>query len=233
MVREMLKRFIQWLKKLFQSLFGRKPTATKAAINVEKEPAPPLTDTDLEFLFTELLEGVHQARGQTWALKWLQNIEHRVSKERWVEWLRRFGDRLLAAPTPNNELAARLVQLGDLGVGEIGDVAYDIGMQLLTRNSGEPVWEYDGPDALTTNFAAPDSYIQQGEIEAGDNSVSEADYQTVTLEQLFGMMQEDQDLRQQIAQQLAIESDDPEVIIKELIHQYYTPNQSNSDEAQA
>lgn len=230
MVGEMLKRFIQWLKKLFQSLFGRKTTSTKAAINIEKEPAPPLTDTDLEFLFTELLEGVHQARGQAWAIKWLQNIEHRVSKERWIEWLRRFGDRLLAAPTPNNELAARLVQLGDLGVGEVGDVAYEIGMQLLTRNSGsgEPVWEYDGPDAFSTDFSS-DSHVEP----AAENSASEADYQTVTLEQLFGMMQEDSDLRQQIAQQLAIESDDPEVIIKELINQYYTPSQSNSDEVQA
>lgn len=232
MVREMLKRLVQWLKKLFQSLFGRKPTSTKAAINVEKEPAPPLSDTDLEFLFTELLEGVHQARGQAWAIKWLQNIEHRVSKERWIEWLRRFGDRLLAAPTPNNELAARLVQLGDLGVGEVGDVAHEIGMQLLTRNSGEPVWEYDGPDTAST-ISIPDSYLEPEEAEAAENTAAEGDYQTVTLEQLFGMMQEDQDLRQQIAQQLSLESDDPEVIIKELINQYYTPNQSNSDEAQA
>ncbi|WP_242056359.1 MULTISPECIES: hypothetical protein [unclassified Nostoc] len=232
MVGEMLKRFVQWLKKLFQSLFGRKPTSKKATISVETEPAPPLGDTDLEFLFTELLEGVNQARGQAWAIKWLQNIEHRVPKERWLEWLRRFGDRLLAAATPNNELASRLVQLGDLGVGEIGDLAYQIGMQLLTRNSAEPVWEYDGPDAVNT-FAAPESYPQAGEAEIAGNAAAEGDYQTVTLEQLFGMMQEDHDLRQQIAQQLAIESDDPEVIIKELINQYYTPNESNSDEAQA
>jgi hypothetical protein len=232
MVGEMLKRFVQWLKKLFQSLFGRKATSKKATINVEKEPAPPLSDTDLEFLFTELLEGVHQARGQAWAQKWLQNIEHRVSKERWLEWLRRFGDRLLAAPTPNNELASRLVQLGDLGVGEVGDVAYEIGMQLLTRTSGEPVWEYDGPDAVNP-FTATDNYAPPGETEAANLAAEGGDYQTVTLEQLFGMMQEDSDLRQQIAQQLAIESDDPEVIIKELINQYYTPGQSNSDEAQA
>ncbi|MBD2435253.1 hypothetical protein H6G69_00365 [Nostoc sp. FACHB-110] len=228
----MLKRFIQWLKKLFQGLFGRKSTSPKTAASIEKEPAPLLSDTDLEFLFTELLEGVHQARGQAWALKWFQNIEHRVSKERWIEWLGRFGNRLLAAPNPNNELAARLVQLGDLGVGDIGDVAYEIGMQLLTRNSGEPIWEYDGPDVISTNFAAPDSYVESQDI-ATEDTGTETDYQTVTLEQLFGMMQEDPDLRKQIAQQLAIDSDDAEEIIKELINQYYTPNQSNSDEAQA
>lgn len=233
MVWQMLKRLIQWLKNLFQSLFGRKPTPKKAEVNIQPESAPPLSDTDLEFLFTELLEGVHQARGQAWALKWLHNIEHRVSTERWIEWLRRFGERLLAAPTPNNELAARLVQLGDLGVGELGDEAYEIGMQLLTRNSGEPIWEYDGPDAFSPNLPAAESYVGQEETETADNYAPEEDYQTVTLEQLFGMMQEDQNLRQQISQQLGIESDDPEVIIQELVHQYYTPSSASSDETLA
>ncbi|MBD2596637.1 hypothetical protein H6G74_20210 [Nostoc spongiaeforme FACHB-130] len=225
----MLKRLIRWLKNLFQSLFGGKSTPKTADVNVSQEPAPPLSDTDLEFLFTELLEGVHQARGQAWAIKWLHNIEHRVSTERWLEWLHRFGERLLAAPTPNNELAARLVQLGDLGVGELGDEAYEIGMQLLTRNSGETIWEYDGPDAFSNNSPSEDDQILQ--TETTDDSASEADYQTVTLEQLFSMMQEDENLRQQISQQLGIESDDAEVIIKELVHQYYMPSNAPSDEA--
>nr|WP_242054649.1 hypothetical protein [Nostoc sp. FACHB-190] len=231
MVGQMLKRLIQWLKNLFQSLFGGKSTPKTADVNVSQEPAPPLSDTDLEFLFTELLEGVHQARGQAWAIKWLHNIEHRVSTERWLEWLHRFGERLLAAPTPNNELAARLVQLGDLGVGELGDEAYEIGMQLLTRNSGETIWEYDGPDVFSNNSSSDDDQILQ--TETTDDSASEADYQTVTLEQLFSMMQEDENLRQQISQQLGIESDDAEVIIKELVHQYYMPSSAPSDEATA
>lgn len=142
MVQQMLRRLVQWLKSFFQGLFGggRKQTAVKTSPNVTKQPAPPLGDTDLEFLFTELLEGVHQARGQAWAVKWLQKIEHRVTTAQWVEWLRRFGEKLLASSSPNNELAARLVQLGELGVGELGDVAYDIGMQVLSRNQGEPIW---------------------------------------------------------------------------------------------
>jgi hypothetical protein len=174
-------------------------------------PAPPLTDSDLEFLFNELIEGVHQARGKDWAQKWLDNIEHRVSTEHWIQWLRRFGGRLLASPTPNNELAARLVQLGELGVGEVGKVAYEVGMQLLTRVSREPIWEYDGPDALNTTVPT--------------NGVT----QTVTLDQLLVMLQQDQNLRQQIAQQLAIETDDPQLIVQELINQHYAASQSNTD----
>lgn len=227
----MLKRLIQWLKKFFQRLFGANQTLGKAGANVQKEPPPPLTDTDLEFLFTELLEGVHQARGQAWAQKWLDNIEHRVSTERWVEWLRRFGERLLAAPTPNNELASRMVQLGELEVGEVGNVAYDIGMQLLTRVGGEPIWEYEGPDAVKQTPAPAQTLDQQEEVVEVEN-LPEGEYQTITLDQLFVLIQQDENLRNQISQQLGIETDDPEIIIQALLNQFHAANESNSNQAE-
>ncbi|AKG21548.1 hypothetical protein [Calothrix sp. 336/3] len=217
----MLKRLIQWLKKLFQNLFGGKGKAGGKVDNrVEKAPPPPLTDTDLEFLFTQLLEGVHQARGQAWALKWLHNIEHRVPTERWVDWLQRFGDKLLASATPNNELASRLVALGEIEVGKVGDTAYDIGMQLLTRNQEEPIWEYGGPDGEgeAIDFQVATQGEESSTIAEGEE-LPEGEFQTVTLEELLGMMQEDENLRQLIAQQLGIETDDPEVIIQALIQQ--------------
>lgn len=198
---------------------------------MEKEPAPLLSDTDLEFLFNELLQGVHQARGEAWAQKWLHNIEHRITTQEWVEWLGRFGDRLLASPTPNNEMAARLVQLGELNVGEIGDVAYNIGMQLLTRNEGEPVWEYEGPDAFSTSLS---SEVVAPVLESADapENLPEGEYQTVTLEQLFVMLQEDENLRQQIAQQLAVETDDPQVLVQALISQLYPDGQSTTEQTE-
>jgi hypothetical protein len=231
MVQQMLKRLFQWLKKLFQSLFGGKQTASKSRGNVQKEPAPPLSDTDLEFLFNELLQGVHQARGEAWAQKWLHNIEHRITTQDWVEWLGRFGDRLLASPTPNNEMAARLVQLGELKVGEIGDVAYNIGMQLLTRNEGEPVWEYEGPDAFSTPLPSEGTVSVSESADAPEN-LPEGEYQTVTLEQLFVMLQEDENLRQQIAQQLAVETDDPQVLVQALISQLYPAGQSTTEQTE-
>ncbi|MDF5709117.1 MAG: hypothetical protein PUP90_15990 [Nostoc sp. S4] len=227
----MLKRLVQWLKKLFQSLFGRKQTASKVRGNVQKEPAPPLSDTDLEFLFNELLQGVHQARGEAWARKWLDNIEHRIPSERWVEWLRRFGERLLASPTPNNEMAARLVELGELGIGEITDVAYSIGMQLLTRNQGEPIWEYEGPDAMSTTLPPPVNITTSEELDGKEN-LPEGEYQTVTLEELFVMLQQDENLRQQIAQQLAVDTDDPQVLVQALISQLYPGGQSIPDQTE-
>ncbi|WP_373528529.1 hypothetical protein [Nostoc sp.] len=225
----MLKRLFQGLKKLFQSLFGGKQTASKSRGNVQKEPAPPLSDTDLEFLFTELLQGVHQARGEAWARKWLHNIEHRIPTERWVEWLGRFGDRLLASASPNNEMAARLVQLGELGIGEVGDVAYSIGMQLLTRNQSEPIWEYQGPDAVSkTLLFEPIAPVSES-ADAPENP-PEGEYQTVTIEELFVMLQEDENLRQQIAQQLAVETDDPQVLVQALINQLYPAGESTTEQ---
>ncbi|WP_414570802.1 hypothetical protein [Nostoc sp. CCY 9925] len=231
MVQQMLKRLVQWLKKLFQSLFGGKQTISKARGIVQKEPAPPLGDTDLEFLFNELLQGVNQARGEAWARKWLHNIEHRITTERWVEWLRRFGERLLASPTPNNEMAARLVQLGELGIGEMTDVAYNIGMQLLKRNQGEPILEYEGPDAVNTTLPSKPTAPVSEEVYEGEN-LPEGEYQTVTLEELFVMLQHDENLRHQIAQQLAVETDDPELLVQALISQLYSGGQSATEQTE-
>ena len=220
----MFKRLIQWIKNLFRRLFGDKHNSSVSSSETQKPP-PPLNNTDLEFLFVELLEGVHQARGQTWALKWLKNLENRVSTERWVEWLDSFGDKLLAAPTPNNELASRMVQLGELGIGEIGDVAHNIGMELLTRNQSDPIWEYEGPDGDGNNSSAtPQTSSQRIEIkkeEINEENLPEGEYQTVSLEQLYEMIQQDENLRQMIAQQLGVKTDDPELIMQKLINQYY------------
>ena len=128
-MQQMLRRLVQRFIKFIRGIFGGKqtPSMKEKGMQVVRE-LPELTNSDLEFLFTQLLEGVHQARGQHWALRWLQNIEHRVSLKRWLEWLGHFGNKVLASSAPNYELASRMVELGELEIGEIGDVAYDIGV---------------------------------------------------------------------------------------------------------
>jgi hypothetical protein len=220
MVHQMFKRLIQWLKKFFRQ-FGGKQNLTPSREQVPKAVVPPLTDTDLEFLFTELLEGVHQIKGQTWAQKWLHNLEHRVSTQQWLEWLNRFGDRLLASSKPHNELAARLVQLGELGVGEISNLSYDIGMKVLTGNPGEPVWEYEGPDAVENNLLIPANT---------EENLPEGEYKTVSLDELLMMLQQDEALCEQISQQLGVETNNPEEIIQVLVSQYNEANESSESQ---
>jgi len=217
----MFKRLIQWLKKFFRHLFGGKQNFTPSREQVPNAVVPPLTDTDLEFLFTELLAGVHQVKGQTWAQKWLHNLEHRVSTQQWLEWLNRFGDRLLASSKPHNELAARLVQLGELGVGEISNLSYDIGMKVLTGNPGEPVWEYEGPDAVENNLLIPANT---------EENLPEGEYKTVSLDELLMMLQQDEALCEQISQQLGVETNNPEEIIQVLVSQYNEANESSESQ---
>ncbi|RAM51780.1 MAG: hypothetical protein C6Y22_09625 [Hapalosiphonaceae cyanobacterium JJU2] len=158
----MLKWLLQWVKKLWKSPYGRKQTAgSKAMAGYQVvQQLPELTNADLEFLFTQLLEGVYQARGQYWAIKYLQRMEHRISTERWIEWLLNFGEKLLTSPAPNNHIAERMVQLGELRIGMIGDLAYDIGTRLLTRNLGGQYWqthveELEIPDPAPTPVSLP------------------------------------------------------------------------------
>ncbi|MHC5739169.1 CHAT domain-containing protein [Nostoc sp.] len=173
----MLRRISQSLKRFLKRLIASKQTSSLKGVRGHNlvEVLPELTNADLEQLFIQLLEGVHQARGRQWALRYLQRIENRIPIERWIDWLVMFGESLLASPAPNPLLATQMVQLGELGVGRIGDVAYDIGIRLmqnsptqieieeyqdnqapddgettpgqeLLRDLGEQLWEYDEPD---------------------------------------------------------------------------------------
>ena len=132
----MFRWLLQWLNKFlqypFDSLGIGDPHSSQGKLVADQPPE--LTNADLELLFNELLEGVHQARGQQWALKYLQRMEPRITVDRWIDWLLIFGDKLLASPAPNLQLAKRMVKLGELGIGEVSNLAYDIGMQLLRRN---------------------------------------------------------------------------------------------------
>ena len=219
MVGTMLKRIIKWFKRLFQSLFKKKRSLVSKKnaykkTNISKSLAPPLTDTDLEFLFTELLEGVYQGKQASWVEKWLQKLEHRVTQEQWIEWLNRFGERLAASTQSHNELASRLVKLGELRVGEFSSLAYQIGMKALIRTSGNPIFEYDGPDLVANSVVSVDNFdnVDQQELPQGE-------YTAVSLDDFLVMLQQDENLRRQVAQQLGIESDNPEEIIETLISQ--------------
>ncbi len=129
MLKRIWQRMVKWFRRWFG--FGRKQKPTLPTIH--QQPPSSLTDTDYEFLLLQLLEGVAYGWQQARILRFFEVLSERGKQELWVAWLRHFGERLLASPVPNNELAARMVQLGELGCGEIGEVAYEIGMQLLIR----------------------------------------------------------------------------------------------------
>ncbi|MEA5504917.1 tetratricopeptide repeat protein [Halotia wernerae UHCC 0503] len=154
-----LTQLLQWLKTFLNSPVGSQQTRVIKTARGQKvgESPPQLTNADLELLFNELLEGVYQGREQQWAIKYLERMEERINVERWIDWLLIFGEKLLTSPAPNHQLARRMVQLGELGVGTIGELSYDIGIQLLTRNLSEWYEDNQEPEAETATSETSDS----------------------------------------------------------------------------
>ncbi|MCT7983929.1 tetratricopeptide repeat protein [Laspinema sp. A4] len=98
----------------------------------------PLRDAELEHYFLQLLDGIHKGWQQVKVRRFFEAFGDRVSDERWSDWLRQFGRKLLASPLSNYELAIRLQRLGELGYGEVSTAARQIATQLLARETPTP-----------------------------------------------------------------------------------------------
>lgn len=131
MLKKIWQSFVRW----FRKLIGR--GTSRSRDRLQTNPLPPLDDTDREYLFMQLLEGVAHGWQQPRAVGFFNKIRHRVRKSEWLEWLDRFGLNLLESPVPNYELAGRMVQLSQLDCGEIGDLAGEYAVRLLNRQAEE------------------------------------------------------------------------------------------------
>ncbi len=206
----MIRKIWRWLKQLWQSLFA----VEKAdAITKQSSDIQPFTDTDYEFMLNQLLEGVVHGWQQKRIEEFFAQLQGRSSTEKWVAWLKSFGARVLSSGIKNQELGRRMILLGEKAqsssVQEIGAIASEIGQQLLLRETSGVVWEYDGPDAL------PGQKEPQTKAE------------TFTVDELAAKLAADSDLRQTVAQQLAVETDDPEIIIQALVEKLHQQQQSS------
>jgi hypothetical protein len=161
----MFEKIWRSLVKWFRKSFGIK--REMAAI----EALPPLDDVDREYLFMQLLEGVAHGWQQPRAIGFFNKIRHRVRKSDWLEWLDRFGSNLLDSPAPNYELAGRMVQLGQLDCGDIGDKAGEYGSRLLNFHQEElpmdllPIIEFDSP--MGDYLDDDDSFDDEEPMETG------------------------------------------------------------------
>jgi hypothetical protein len=128
----MFKGIWRPISKWWQSLVGTTPQKALAA----SADLPPLNDPDYEYLFMQLLEGVSHGWQQPRAIEFFRKIKQRAPKSQWVAWMNTFGDRAVNSPTPNEELARRMIQLGDLDCSEVTNLARDYGHQILGRIYG-------------------------------------------------------------------------------------------------
>ncbi|WP_155962967.1 tetratricopeptide repeat protein [Dolichospermum circinale] len=181
MLTWLLQGLNEFLQYIFDSMGIINPQTSQG--NLVAEQPPELTSADLEFLFNELLEGVNQARGERWALKYLQRMEPRITVDRWLDWLLTYGDKLLSSPAPNHELAQRMVQLGELGIGEVGNLSHDIGIQLLWRNMNQDLERDQESQDLEIPISTPkelDSPGQELPRQFGEELWAVPDVDTIT-----------------------------------------------------
>jgi hypothetical protein len=169
----MFEKIWRSLVKWFRKSFGRKREMAAIAEGrfSTNEALPPLDDVDREYLFMQLLEGVAHGWQQPRAIGFFNKIRHRVRKSDWLEWLDRFGSNLLDSPAPNYELAERMVQLGRLDCGDIGEKAAEYGSRLLNFHQQElpmdllPIIEFDSP--MGEYFDDEDTFDDEEQIETG------------------------------------------------------------------
>ena len=123
----MLRRTIRrWFRRYFGT--SKQPQPIKPAQTKEIKP---LTNADYEYLFMQLLEGVAHGWRKEQVLRVFAALTERSSEQEWMAWLRGFGEKLLASPAPDRQLATRMVHLGKIGCGELSEIAQQIGSQLL------------------------------------------------------------------------------------------------------
>ncbi|MGD1809579.1 tetratricopeptide repeat protein [Dapis sp. BLCC M126] len=207
----MVRRIWQWLKSLWEKFLGLFSQSQTNPLETQppSESLPPLTDTDYDFLFGQLLEGIAQGWSPERVKSFFDDLGERGKPEPWQEWLQRFGERLLASPKPNDELAQRMVRFANLtpslpSLESLGNLANNIGTELLSRDNSGAIWEYDGPDAGASPPAQPS---------LGKNQENEA------LADLVVKLQENPNLLATVAQQLGIQTSDPRVVIQAMVSQ--------------
>ena len=132
MWKEFWRSLIGWIKGLWGRLFGNQ--GNSGAISSQEQERPtPLDRTGYEFVFMQLLEGVDQGWQTLQVQQYLSKLSDRTTEEGWIDWLGEFGDRLLENPLPNHQLASRMLRLGEIELGVIGQKATQVGRSLLQK----------------------------------------------------------------------------------------------------
>jgi len=126
----MVKRFWRWLVRLIQPIL---PPCLKRR-KYQRVKLQRLSDADYQQLFEQLLTGVSQG----WKPEQVsQHLGHRINDRYFRTWLLEYGKQLRQLPEADHRLACQLLQLSRLGCGELGEIAADIGRDLLAKPVGK------------------------------------------------------------------------------------------------
>jgi tetratricopeptide (TPR) repeat protein len=236
----MINQIWRWLKKLWFSLFGydrRRNThhSWEGKVNSLKTGVKPRTsshsnsikDQDLAFLFNQLLEGVVNGWQENRIEQFFEKLEPKINIETWLEWLQKYRNKLLASPTPNCQLAARMIILGEMTaslpfVRPVGDLAYQIGEELLDSSHDNSLVNSvrshlpitNGQKDLTNHISLQPSNSNDNTNIQGENSLS--------LAEILHLLQNDLNFAHSTADKLGLYTTDPGMIMEKLIQQSQT-----------
>jgi tetratricopeptide (TPR) repeat protein len=221
-MQRLFERIWQWLK----SILGLEKTqGNRRGKRTDGDAPQNLSDTDYEFLFAQLLEGVAHGWHEGRILKFFQKLGEQGKQKYWIAWLERFGAKALASAAPNQQLAARMIRLGELAqsfpeIEQIGQTSYAIGRKIYTRNVGDAIWEYDGADVEVPASPINSPPAAGAAVEVENAPATGENLETMTIEQLLVRLQNDRALATQMASQLGIETTDPQTIVERLIESF-------------
>ncbi|WP_446415741.1 CHAT domain-containing protein [Coleofasciculus sp.] len=126
----MVKQFWRWLIRLIQPIL---PPFLKQKPH-RRVKRQRLSDADYQQLFRQLLTGVSQGWNSEQVF---QHLGHRMNDRYFKAWLREYGKRLRKLPEADHQLASQLVRLSRVGCGELGEIAAEIGRDLLIKPAGK------------------------------------------------------------------------------------------------
>lgn len=122
---------------------------------LQNRPLPPLSEEEYEPLLAELLQRTTQGAPEVSAF--LADLSPRVSIQQWTNWLRGYGERLLAVEEPDQTTGKALLRLSEQlrlqlpepcatpqekAMWEFSQVAEEIGREIRSREIVWEIWEY-------------------------------------------------------------------------------------------
>ena len=124
------------LRQIWQRWFGEEEAAKPGEPDRQNQEAPELDGANREALFAQVLEAAAHDWNEAQLEELLKNLSGLMTAQQWAAWLREYGQRLLAAPEPDEEIALKLVKLSQVGCGFVGEVAGEVGRRLLAEKHG-------------------------------------------------------------------------------------------------
>ncbi len=138
-----------------------------------------LTESDYEFLFNQLLDGVAHGWHLGKIIKFFSNLEPRSNVTQWIDWVEKFEKKISYSPDPSQKkVGAIMMRFGELtkpndDLQKLGTLFYRIGNQLFVGRTTDLVWEYVGQDIAnqeslqktTTNTQSAESQEELTELE--------------------------------------------------------------------